>query len=204
MDEATQRAADQAVLDAVLSFAATHPAPELDPFRDALAGWGTEWQPVPPAGLAAASLLDDATRAAPPATRALLDTHLAHRGTRCWEQSYKAADNVVGADMLAAYGFAEIVGRRGPFLSETVRAGIGLWGPGIAYPRHFHRAEEVYVVLSGSAAFALEGDPLLPRGPGEAVHVTPSRPHGFTTGPAPFAVFYIWKGGDLREISSFR
>lgn len=59
--------------------------------------------------------------------------------------------------MLSGYGFAEVIGERGPFVSKRVRSGIGVWGPNIDHPAHHHMAEEVYVPLAGSAEITLTG-----------------------------------------------
>ncbi len=75
-----------------------------------------------------------------------------------WEQTYTKQDRVVSDDMLADYGFAEILGKRGPLVSNSIRCGIGVWGPGIDYPVHSHDAEEIYIILSGSARFTLDGN----------------------------------------------
>jgi len=90
-----------------------------------------------------------------PGTRMLFEMFHRHHTALHWKQSYTEADAVVGRDMLEGYAFAEIIGKQGPWKSERVRAGIGIWGPHIDYPVHRHRAEEIYVVLAGAAAFGL-------------------------------------------------
>nr|MDJ0970654.1 dimethylsulfonioproprionate lyase family protein [Kiloniellales bacterium] len=115
-------------------------------------------------------------------------------------------DAVVGEDMLAGYGFVEVVGVHGPFLSTRVRAGIGVWGPDIVYPPHRHRAEETYIVVAGAAEFMVGEDPKASaskRIVGDVVHVPSMTTHGFRTRDDPVAVLYLWQGIDLREKSSF-
>ena len=105
--------------------------------------------------------------------------------------------------MLANYGYAEIIGKQGPFLSARVRAGIAVYGAGINYPLHYHRAEEIYVVLAGAAAFRLgENEPVL-RTVGELIHHPPLMKHGLHTKEEPLVIFYLWQGGDLREKPTF-
>ena len=120
-----------------------------------------------------------------------------------WEQSYTKADAVVGVAMLAGYGFVEVIGKHGPFRSDRVRSGIGVWGPGITYPAHCHRAEEVYVPLAGSACFEVDGRAPQVGRAGDAVDVPSMRVHGFRTTDEPLVVLYIWQAGDLREKSTF-
>jgi mannose-6-phosphate isomerase-like protein (cupin superfamily) len=200
---APDRQADQRLLDAILGFVAASEAPEIRLFRDDVAQWGEDWTEVAPQALPASETLLRTLDLAAPGTRGLLGAFARERASRKWEQSYTRADGVVGDDMLAGYGFAEVIGKLGPFVSTRVRAGIGVWGPGIDYPAHRHQPEEVYLVLGGSAEFHIDGQaPRLCRA-GEAVYVTPMLTHGFRTLNEPLAVFYIWRAGDLREKSSF-
>ncbi len=156
---------------------------------------------MPPRHLAASDTLAGCVGLTAPDTHDLVAAFTAERVTRKWEQSYTKSENVVGDDMLSGYGFAEVIGKHGPFVSERVRAGIGVWGPHIDYPPHRHAAEEVYVVVAGSAEFDL-GEPVV-RHAGEAVYVPSMMTHGFRTKDQPLAVFYIWQAGDLREKSTF-
>jgi mannose-6-phosphate isomerase-like protein (cupin superfamily) len=105
--------------------------------------------------------------------------------------------------MLDGYAFAEIIGKRGPFVSERIRAGIGIWGPAIEYPRHHHAAEEIYAVVSGSARFGIGDAPAVTRQPGDVVFVASETPHGFCTTDDFLVVYYLWQAGDLRQTSEF-
>lgn len=195
---------DHRLLVAIQEFVAIWPAAEIDPFRDDIANWGETPAEVMPHHLPAADTLAGCEPHANDATRDLLALMIETRATRHWEQSYSKADGVVSDAMLADYGFAEVIGKRGPFVSDRVRSGIGLYGPNIHYPPHRHAAEEVYLPLAGEAVFEMDGvaEPA-PRGPGDAVLMPSNRVHGFRTGDLPFAVFYIWRAGDLREKSTF-
>lgn len=203
MAKAPDRDSDRRLLEAILGFVAAHPSPAVMPFRNAVADWGEDWSAVTPAHLPSADLLEAAVSGAIAETRALIALFARERASRKWEQSYSKADGVVGDDMLSGYGFAEVIGKRGPFLSTRVRAGIGIWGPRIDYPPHRHRAEEVYVLLSGSADFALGDAPLETKRAGDAVLVPSMLSHGFRSRHEPLVVFYLWQAGDLREKSTF-
>ncbi|MEQ8651314.1 MAG: dimethylsulfonioproprionate lyase family protein [Kiloniellales bacterium] len=197
---------DRRLLEAVLSFVADHSHPNLRRFKKALADWGQDWVAVPPCDLPMVEILSESLPLASTETRVLLDCVLRERHARRWEQSYTKADGLVGDDMLASYGFAEVIGKLGPFLSTKVRAGIGVWGPNIDYPPHRHQAEEIYIPLAGAAAFRLlRGEALSveTRGVGEAVYVPSMLTHGFHTLDQPLVVLYIWQAGDLRETSRF-
>lgn len=204
--KAAQRAADQALLDAVRGFARTHPAKDIDRFLPALCAEPDSWQMVEPSDLPASKTLAAAGSRTDPATHAIWSAFADAQACSRWEQSYTKADGLVGDDMLNGYGFIEIIGKRGPFLSTQVRSGIGVWGPNITYPRHRHQAEEIYVGIAGAADFTLGvgGHTETRRAAaGDAVYVAPQQPHGFVTTDELFVVFYIWQAGDMREVSKF-
>jgi len=206
MANAADRLADQSLIDAIGAFVAAHDHPGVARFRDAMENRGGKWTAVEPNHLPASDILARAPTASRPETAALLSLFVEHRATRHWEQSYTRADRVVGEDMLAGYGFAEVVGLRGPFLSTRIRSGVGVWGPGIVYPPHRHRADETYVILSGAAEFTMgegAGASVSMRTAGDVVHVPSMTTHGFRTRKDPLAVLYLWQGGGLREKSRF-
>ncbi|MEM9043770.1 MAG: dimethylsulfonioproprionate lyase family protein [Pseudomonadota bacterium] len=197
------RDADNQLLAEIQGFVAEHSDVSVNRFKSGITDWGSEWQGVSPEFLPAADLLPSTLSLTIDRTLGLTTAFSKHRGSRKWEQSYTRSDNLVGDDMLVGYGFAEVIGKNGPFVSEKVRSGIGIWGPDIVYPAHQHVAEEVYVALAGSAEFSLEGDAPRMVGPGEAVYVKSNRMHGFRTIDQPLVVFYIWQAGDLRQKSNF-
>lgn len=194
---------DLELLEALLGFTLAQPHPQVARFHAALRNWGKHREAVAPSMLAAAELLETALESAVGEARGLLQTFRRHNAQLRWEQSYRKSDGVVPDAMLDAYGFAEIIGARGPFISERVRAGIALWGPGIDYPRHQHRAEEVYILLSGSARFQLGNRAVAKHHAGDAVFVESNLPHAFSSGDQGLAVCYLWQAGDLRQASSF-
>ena len=195
------RLQDLELLDAVRDYTLSHPHPAIAGFRPAMRDWGDDWIDVPPVLLPATDRLDEAAARSDchPLVRQFADRRRQLR----WEQSYTREQGLVPEAMLDGYCFAEIIGKRGPFVSERIRAGIGLWGPAIDYPRHHHDAEEVYVVLAGSAEFRLGDAEPERRRSGAVVHVTPNLPHGFATRDELLVVFYLWQAGDLRQTSSF-
>ena len=191
------------LLDAVRDFALEHPHPEIERFKASIRAWGETWQEVTPAYLAAADFLSTANATINPRIQALLAVFERHKNRLRWEQSYKKEDGLVSAAMLAGYGFAEIIGQRGPFVSDRIRAGIGIWGPDIVYPRHQHEAEEIYVVLAGAAEFKLGSGVETRQSVGDVVYVESNMPHGFRTTDQSLVVYYLWQAGDLRQQSTF-
>ena len=196
MDGVADRRSDQRLLDAIQAFVATHPDPGVQRFRDGVADCGSEWTPVAPRHLHAADTLTRALPLAAAGTRALASLFEREKASRKWEQNFAKVDAVTDDAMRAGYGSVEIIGKCGPFVSGRVLAGIGVWGPNIAYPPHQHPAEEVYVVLAGGAEFLLgEGDEAswTKRRAGDVVHVPSMMAHGIRTRRDPLAVFYMWQ-----------
>lgn len=194
---------DLELLDAVRLFALEHENPVVEKFKASVREWGDQWIDVERTQLPVADFLDDALARAIPETRGLLETFVRHRSRLRWEQSYKKEDGVVSDAMLAAYGFVEILGKQGPFVSNAIRAGIGIYGPNIEYPMHRHQPEEIYVVLAGEADFMIGAADGIRKTAGDVVLMKSNTPHGFRTTDEAFVIFYLWQGGDLREISSF-
>lgn len=193
----------QTLLDALVDFTLGQDHREMQPFKEDIQNWGKDWVDVPSAHLPAKEWLTRMVAYTSPDAERMVQLFVQHRDDVCWEQSYTREDGVVGEEMLRAYGFTEIVGKHGPFLSERVRSGIGVWGPRITYPIHRHQAEEVYIVLAGSAVFTIGDCPDRVCGQDEVVHVKSMQPHGFRTQEDPLVIYYIWRNGDLREISTF-
>jgi len=194
---------DLELLDGVREFALTHPHPAVQRFRESMRDWGDDWIAVEPAHLPAASFLAAAVDSAGERTCPLVKTFERHNSRLHWEQSYRKEDGVVPDAMLDGYAFAEIIGKQGPFVSERIRAGIGIWGPHIVYPRHQHQAEEIYIVLAGSAEFKIGPAEKTIYSTGEVIYVESDTPHGFRTGGQSLVLYYLWQAGDLRQTSSF-
>ena len=199
----TNNEAYDELLHEICTFVEQYPDPLLDKFRDAVANWGDRRIDVVGNYLPAAEFLVDGLSTGTEKTAKLLSAFAKYKASLRWEQSYKKSDGVVGDDMLSGYGFAEVIGKKGPFVSERIRAGIGVWGPSIRYPKHHHKAEEIYLVLGGFAEFAIGEDTPRARHAGEVVFVESMAPHEFKTLTEPLVIFYLWQAGDLRETSTF-
>jgi len=194
---------DRELLDAVRRFAVDHEHPQIAPFKPSILDWGDSWTSVEPADLPVSTALAMATGRASSNVKRLLQTFARHSHRLRWEQSYRKQDALVPDAMLDAYGFAEIIGLRGPFVSDRIRAGIAIWGAHIDYPQHQHQAEEIYVLLSGSAEFSFAGNAAQTRRAGDVVFVESNRRHGFRTCEESLVVYYLWQAGDLRQTSNF-
>ena len=195
--------ADIELRDAIQAFVAGFSHPDLERFKPGIAQWSDEWQGVPATHLPAADFLPDSLATTSPETKHMVELLARHADDVKWEQTYTKADSAISEKMLATYGFVEVIGSRGPFVSEQVRSGIGVYGPGIGYPPHQHKAEEIYIVLAGGAEYRLDGQPPRYAKPGNLVFVPSMLTHGFYTSDEAMVVYYIWQAGDLREVSTF-
>jgi len=116
-----------------------------------------------------------------------------------WRQTYTPAE--FGPGFLERYGWTEIIGERGVFVSDRIAAGILMLGPDVEYPTHSHDAEEIYVPLSGIAEWAQGSDALQNRRPGELIHHPSGMPHAMKTGREPLLALYVWRAGNLTQKS---
>ena len=197
------RLQDRELLESVTDFTLEHPHPQVAGFKPAMRNWGSEWNATSAEYLPAGDILADAEKRCDASAQHLMRTFARHNRHLHWEQTYRKQDGLVSEAMLAAYGFAEIIGLHGPFVSDRIRAGIAIWGAQVDYPQHQHQAEEVYIVLAGSAEFSFDNSMAKTRGAGDVVFVESNRRHGFHTSDESLVVFYLWQAGDLRQTSSF-
>jgi hypothetical protein len=109
-----------------------------------------------------------------------------------WRQTYTARD--LDSTFLDNYGWSEILGGSGPLTSERIACGFLLLGPATHYPRHRHEAEEIYLPLSGTAAWQ-QGDAVWrEHAPGTLIHHAGNEPHSMRTGAAALLALYLWRG----------
>ncbi len=203
MNNPPNKVTDQILLDAFVAFVTTHTHPDVLRFRPVILEWGHGWADVEPVHLPASDTFAQALSLADAQTATILGLFVQHRATLRWEQSYSKADRAVSVEMLSNYGYAEIVGKNGPFFSARVRAGVAVYGPHLVYPPHRHQAEEIYAVLAGTATCQIENEEPATRGPGDILYHAPQVRHGLQTGEHPLAIAYLWQAGDLREKPSF-
>jgi mannose-6-phosphate isomerase-like protein (cupin superfamily) len=187
----------------VSNFTLEHPHPQVADYKPAMRNWGSDWKATSAVYLPAGDILAAAEKRCDTTAQPLVRSFIKHNQRLHWEQSYRKQDGLVPDAMLAAYGFAEIIGLRGPFVSDRIRAGIAIWGAQVDYPQHQHQAEEVYIVLAGSAEFSFDSNTKQMRGAGDVVFVESNRRHGFHTADESLVVLYLWQAGDLRQTSSF-
>ena len=144
------------------------------------------------------SRLDDALNAAlgPPG---LVESVAALSSAGGWYQVYTGDGiNAAMADFMLAQ---QIVGPKGHFASNSMRAGIFLLAPNFDYPMHAHAAVEVYYVHSGTVEIR-NGTSSAPRrlGPGQYSITPPELPHALHTGGEPVLLLFVWTGNVTAPI----
>lgn len=185
--------------EAVADLLETLRAKPIEPFIGSFGISQSLGQEPKPKSLPVLRWLNETGANACEATQALTDLIVRSAPLLAWNQTYGEAE--VGATFLERYGWSELIGLRGPFRSDAIACGFLLLGPEVEYPPHRHKAEEVYLVLSGAADWRKGGAGFARHPPGTLVHHTPWRPHAMRTSSQPLLALYLWRGGDLVQKS---
>jgi len=115
-----------------------------------------------------------------------------------WRQTYTAKD--LDRAFLDNYGWSEILGGgNGALASERIACGFLILGPSTHYPRHRHEAEEIYLPLSGTAAWQQGDARWQDRAPGALIHHASEEPHAMRTGGSPLLALYLWRSDNLAQ-----
>lgn len=115
-----------------------------------------------------------------------------------WQHGYSAAE--VGQDFLDRFCWCELIGPAGHFQSQTIRLTLAYWGPNLFYPRHHHRAEEIYSIVSGRALFHADGLPDADLGSEATRQHASNQPHAMTTQAAPVLTLVLWRPPGLTDM----
>jgi hypothetical protein len=104
---------------------------------------------------------------------------------------------VLPAAIQGRNAYAALIGPEGPLLSAQCRFGFYLQAPDCLYPAHSHAAEELYMILSGSAEWSVDvAERFVPPVLG-LVHHRPWQKHSMRTGQLPLLAMWVWLG-DIR------
>ena len=117
-----------------------------------------------------------------------------------WVQTYEEAE--VGRHFLDHYGYIELFGPTGIYVTGQCRAFIGYWGGGLFYPMHDHEAEEIYQIVTGSCLFEADGDETVDLGPGGTKFHRSYQSHAMTMGEEGMLALCLWRGGGLADRAS--
>ena len=157
------------------------------------------WRAMSPRALPVVKWLSPACRAGWPNAATVLACLEAASPRVTWRQTYGPED--FGREFLERYGWTELIGERGPIVSEKIAVGFLLLGPEVTYPAHSHDAEEIYLTLSGAAAWRRGAERWRDEPAGALIHHPSRLPHAMRTGAAPLLALYAWRGGDLKQKS---
>lgn len=100
----------------------------------------------------------------------------------------------VPASFKGRYAYVTLIGEGTSRPDDRFYFGLYLQAPETYYPSHWHRAEELYYVLSGTALWQQGTTKLTPKPPGTLVHHAPDEPHIMQTGAAPLLAMWAWIG----------
>ena len=108
-----------------------------------------------------------------------------------WRQHYR--DSHLGQAFNDRFGCFGIIGEEGPCASEALRAWVVYMPPNLYYPWHEHVAEELYLVIAGSAIFRKEGSKDVVLRAGDTVFHAANQPHATETGEEPVLCLVLWR-----------
>ena len=92
------------------------------------------------------------------------------------------------------HGWVEIAGPDGTVVCDGFRFGLYLQAPETFYPAHCHEAEELYLVLSGTAEWQVGAEDFSSKPPGSLVHHLPWQAHAMRTLSDPLLALWGWSG----------
>ncbi|MDR0735967.1 MAG: AraC family ligand binding domain-containing protein [Zoogloeaceae bacterium] len=130
---------------------------------------------------------------------AILAACLPHLARLPWRYSYDARADHPGLETRMAW--AELVGPIAPFKSQRVCLGLTAIGPHTLYPAHIHPAVETYLVLSGTARWAMN-DLAQTHPPGTLILHPSNVVHVMQTDTEPLLAAYAWTG-DVKTLSHY-
>ena len=103
-----------------------------------------------------------------------------------WRETYKGTD--IGQDFLDRFGCYSIIGAGGPFNSSSLWMWMVYMPAHLYYTWHHHPAEEMYIVVGGTARFMREGEPDEWLQSGDTSFHKSNQPHAMETGTDPVYV----------------
>ena len=143
---------------------------------------------LPPAATPACHILPEVLSAPETALMSLLATCSADLH---WRQAGFGKLSDEAAQKLAV---TELIGPNAMFPNPDVRIGLLLQAGGFDYPKHHHAAEELYLILKGTARWGIEDQPPTPRAAGGFVHHISHQPHRIVTTDQPLLALWGWVG----------
>jgi mannose-6-phosphate isomerase-like protein (cupin superfamily) len=130
--------------------------------------------------------------------RALADATAAVAPDLHWRNKYAQVDPW----LFDRFAFCDLIGPDGAQASDEVTLGLVVLGPDTHYPLHHHPARELYLVIGGTAGWAVDDRPFADQAPGRLILHREMQPHAMKTGAQPLVALSLWRG-DIRTPSRF-
>lgn len=89
---------------------------------------------------------------------------------------------------------AEMIGPDALVPMPGIRIGLLIQDAGFHYPKHRHAAQELYLILNGTARWAVDDETPTPRPPGSFVYHKSLQPHTIMTDTEPMLALWGWVG----------
>ena len=89
---------------------------------------------------------------------------------------------------------SEIIGPKGIIDNQSMRVGLLFQLDHDAYPKHWHSAEELYLVILGEAHWSVDDGSSEVRSPENFVHHKSNQPHSMTTIDETLLAMWGWTG----------
>ena len=156
-----------------------------------------DYQPRQAHALPAAKLIKDAPGRASRGSMPLLTALQAIAPIIEWRHTY--TEDQVGKHFLDNFGWFELAGPTGHFVTHQTRITAAYWGPGLLYGRHQHAPEELYTVVSGGGMFHVDGEEDRWLGPGQTRYHASNQPHAMTMQKEPIVTLVFWRGEGLAD-----
>lgn len=147
-------------------------------------------QPLEPFHCSCADFLRGDTSQPPEQYSALHQAIVAAGPAALWRETYKNTD--IDVDFMNRFGCYCIIGEGGPFISDALRLYIVYMPDRLYYPWHHHPAEEIYLVVSGSAVFKAAGQADKTLYPGDTAFHQSNQPHATETLASPVLCLVAW------------
>ncbi len=97
-------------------------------------------------------------------------------------------------ELAAKMAAVEIVGPSGMIHTAQCRFGLFIQAPEFFYPEHCHEAEELYLILSGTALWGTDETPSRPVPPGTFIRHSSWQAHVMATRSQPLLAMWGWTG----------
>lgn len=98
------------------------------------------------------------------------------------------------ASIAGRHAYCDLAGPGALIEAPDIGFGAYLQFPGTFYPRHWHAAEELYFILSGTAHWTRDEASDAPAPPGTLIRHAPFERHATRTGAEPLLALWVWLG----------